>query len=48
VCIDEIVVGDDGVERFGNAPESNYGFDWQPSKDVVEDIVRDILGRQLF
>ena len=45
MCGNENGVGDNGVTRFGNTPESNYGFHWHPSKDVEYDVVRE---RQLF
>ncbi len=45
MCGNENGVGDNGVTRFGNTPESNYGFHWNPSKDVEYDVVRE---RQLF
>ena len=44
MCSNENWVGDDGVTRFRNTPESHNGFHWQPSQDVVDNVVRDMLG----
>jgi hypothetical protein len=46
VCGNENWVSDDGVTRFGNAPESDYGFHWKPSQDVGYDVVGETLRRQ--
>ncbi len=45
MCGNENGVGDGGVQRFRNAPETDYGFNWNPSQDVENDFVRQTLGR---
>jgi hypothetical protein len=43
VCGNENGVCDNGVIRFRNTPESDYGFHWKPSQDVGYDVVRETL-----
>ena len=48
MCGNENWVSDDGVTRFGNAPESDYGFHWQTIQDVEYDVVRGTLETTLW
>ena len=45
MCGNENGIGDGGVQRFRNALETDYGFNWNPSQDVENDFVRQTLGR---